>query len=121
MIPQSQWRIPPGSVGVTLEHSASNPLKASNSRARDILHQALVSVSRRPNEVDAFDAAVCRAGLAPAIVHAGTLTAKSEGVKECIVYSFNFAPPCTPSNTTGERTVATESCEHSDEGEGVDV
>merc|ERR1712194_45614 len=55
--------------------------------------RALICVSRRANEVEAFEAAVKRADLCPEVVHSGTLEkAEVEGVAECIVYAFNFDP-----------------------------
>mmetsp|Transcript_116681 Transcript_116681/g.363336 ORF Transcript_116681/g.363336 Transcript_116681/m.363336 type:complete len:248 (-) Transcript_116681:50-793(-) len=52
--------------------------------------RALVCVSRRPNEVEAFQAALARAGLEPAVVHRADVNEALEGVPECLVFSFDF-------------------------------
>lgn len=52
--------------------------------------RALICVSRRLNEVEAFEAAVGHAGLRAEIVYRGEVDAATEGVSECLVYSFAF-------------------------------
>jgi len=70
--------------------------------------RALICVSRRPNEVEAFEAAVQRAGLSPEIVHRGVLEdAAKEGVEECVVYSFEFSQEPPTTNRELEEALAT--------------
>eukprot|EP00928_Gymnodinium_smaydae_P066890 TRINITY_DN49855_c0_g1_i1.p1 TRINITY_DN49855_c0_g1~~TRINITY_DN49855_c0_g1_i1.p1 ORF type:complete len:234 (+),score=47.30 TRINITY_DN49855_c0_g1_i1:62-763(+) len=56
-----------------------------------LARRALVCVSRRPLEVEAFEAALTRAGLdgAPVVLRAAP-SGPTPGVDECLVYELNF-------------------------------
>mmetsp|Transcript_38791 Transcript_38791/g.78248 ORF Transcript_38791/g.78248 Transcript_38791/m.78248 type:complete len:175 (+) Transcript_38791:1-525(+) len=58
--------------------------------------RALVCVSRRPKEVEAFEAALQRAGLEPSIVHTAAMDEAIEAVPECLVFSFDFSDRTSP-------------------------
>eukprot|EP00746_Dinoflagellata_sp_MGD_P030783 gnl/MRDRNA2_/MRDRNA2_173118_c0_seq1.p1 gnl/MRDRNA2_/MRDRNA2_173118_c0~~gnl/MRDRNA2_/MRDRNA2_173118_c0_seq1.p1 ORF type:complete len:118 (-),score=17.56 gnl/MRDRNA2_/MRDRNA2_173118_c0_seq1:112-465(-) len=53
--------------------------------------RALVCVSRRINEVEAFEAALARASLEGTVVFTGCPGGPSEGVAECLVYELVFS------------------------------
>ena len=61
--------------------------------AKSLGRRALICVSRRPHEVEAFTCSVERAGLSQmaTVVYNEEMNAEKEGVPECLVYSFNFA------------------------------
>eukprot|EP00435_Cladocopium_sp_Y103_P074792 s151_g51.t1 len=58
--------------------------------ARACGKRALICVSRRKNEVEAFIAAATRAGLDPQIVYTAEVDENKEGVAECLIFSFDF-------------------------------
>ncbi|CAE8622542.1 unnamed protein product [Polarella glacialis] len=61
--------------------------------ARCCSKKALICVSRRVNEIEAFHAALDRAGLTQLakVVHTAAVDVVKEGVSECMVYAFDFA------------------------------
>ena len=71
----------------------SPSIDALLSTARSLGRRALICVSRRPNEVEAFTRSVSRAGLShlASVVYTEEMNSEKEGVPECLVYSFEFA------------------------------
>ena len=70
--------------------------------AQSLGRRALICVSRRPNEVEAFSNAVARAGFCDAatVVYNEEMNEAKEGVPECLVFSFDFQLAPT---TTGQK------------------
>mmetsp|Transcript_41973 Transcript_41973/g.90662 ORF Transcript_41973/g.90662 Transcript_41973/m.90662 type:complete len:252 (+) Transcript_41973:59-814(+) len=70
--------------------------------------KALVCASRRPNEIENFEASLTRAGLKPNIVYSGKLeNPHKEGVEECLVYEFVFGSGQEPQTRDQEKEEAT--------------
>ena len=63
--------------------------------ARSLGRRALICVSRRPNEVEAFTSSVSRAGMSNlvSVVYKEEMDAEKDCVPECLVYSFDFQGP----------------------------
>ncbi|CAL1153863.1 unnamed protein product [Cladocopium goreaui] len=61
--------------------------------ARACGKRALICVSRRKNEVEAFIAAANRAGLDAQVVYTAEVDESKEGVAECLIFSFDFVQP----------------------------